>query len=116
MKTESRDQVADLLATVLHYQRMTEFLNQDFLKAVNDIGRYGFEKYGKNSFQARCASENPLIRDQRTESEVIAAHAKEHFAQYLSGIKHDYFDDEIHQLAAVAFNAMMEAVFAKLVK
>lgn len=91
-----------------------KFLSPAFLRAMNDIGQYGFEKYGEMSFQVRRTSGEPLVRDRRTESQAIADHAQEHFSQYLSHEAHDYFNDDIHQLAAVAFNAMMEAAFAKI--
>jgi hypothetical protein len=50
----------------------------------------------------------------RTTTKAIAAHAREHFAQYQSHIPHDHFGTDKHQLAAVAFNAMMEFYFAGL--
>jgi hypothetical protein len=97
--------------------QMYEFLSLDFLEAMNDIGRYGFEKYGIDSFQARRAkgdrSRGPL---KRTQGQVIADHAREHFNQYLGHEAHDHFNTDVHQLAAVAFNAMMESYFAGLVK
>jgi hypothetical protein len=93
-----------------------EFLSPEFLRAMNDIGRYGFEKYAERSFQARRMSGEPLVRDGRTTSQTIADHAREHFSQYLSHEVHDHFNDDIHQLAAAAFNPMMEAVFAGLDK
>ena len=61
-----------------------EFLSPEFIRAMNDIGKYGFEKYGENSFQARRLSGNPLVRDKRTQGQTIADHAREHFTQYLS--------------------------------
>jgi hypothetical protein len=30
-----------------------EFLDPAFLEAMNDIGRYGYQKYGEQSFQYR---------------------------------------------------------------
>lgn len=38
-------------------ERKYEFLDPDFLEAMNEIGRYGYEKYGKNSFQYRRESD-----------------------------------------------------------
>jgi len=92
-----------------------EFLDSEFLTAMNDIGRYGFEKYGPVSFQSRRLNGDRSRGSlKRATSQVIADHAQEHFSQYLSHIAHDKFGDDIHQLAAVAFNAMMEAYFAGL--
>jgi len=45
---------------------------------------------------------------------VIANHSWNHFAEYLAGLPHDHFHTRKHQLAAVAFNAMMEFYFAGL--
>lgn len=92
-----------------------EFLNRNFLETMNDIGRYGNEKYGEASFHAR-AKRGDQSRGglDRTQSDTIAEHAKEHFAMYLRGELHDNFNTRKHQLAAVAFNAMMEYYFAGL--
>lgn len=85
----------------------------EFLTAMNDIGAYGFDKYKERSFQARAVM-GDRERDSRTTSQAIADHAQIHFDEYLEHTVHDHFGDEIHQLAAVAFNAMMEAHFAGL--
>jgi hypothetical protein len=89
----------------------------EFLQAMDDIGRYGSEKYGVESFQYRRLSgdrsRGPLAR---TMSRAIAQHASDHFAMHIDGIRHDHFNTRRHQLAAVAFNAMMEFYFAGLDK
>jgi hypothetical protein len=92
-----------------------EFLIPSFLKAMDDIGHYGHTKYGPKSFQQRRAA-GDLSRGGlgRTEAAVIAEHAKEHFNMFLRGERHDHFGTRKHQLAAVAFNAMMEFYFAGL--
>ena len=90
-----------------------EFLMSDFLDAMNDIGRYGQEKYADQSFHARRLSNN-RVRDVRTTSIVIAEHARKHFEMHLRKEPHDKFLTHKHQLAAVAFNAMMEYYFARL--
>lgn len=104
------------LASVLNRKGAPrEFLSARFLDAMNDIGRYGFEKYGAESFQSRRASGDVSRGSlERNRSLVIADHAREHFSQYLSFIAHDHFHTDGHQLAAVAFNAMMEFVYAGL--
>lgn len=90
-------------------------LNAAFLKAMNDIGEYGFAKYGPDSFEARSKtgdrSRGGLAR---TTPDAIAQHSKDHFDMYLRGESHDHFGTRKHQLAAVAFNAMMEFYFAGL--
>jgi hypothetical protein len=86
-----------------------EHLNSKFIEAMNDIGRYGFEKYGPLP-RERSAHRDPS----RVTSDAIAEHADDHFHAYLRGIPHDHFNTRRHQLAAVAFNAMMEFHFAGL--
>lgn len=91
------------------------FLIEDFLAAMNDIGRYGFEKYADRSFQARRERGDHSRGDmERTEPKVIQRHASEHFESYMRGEVHDHFGSRKHQLAAVAYNAMMEFYFADL--
>jgi hypothetical protein len=91
------------------------FLNAKFIEAMNDIGRYGHEKYGEESFHYR-ASLGDTSRGSlsRTQSEEIAEHAAAHFRMHIDGILHDHFQTRRHQLAAVAFNAMMEFYFSGL--
>jgi len=92
-----------------------EFLNAKFLEAMNDIGRYGNDKYGKDSFHQRQKhGDRSRGSLHRTKTEIIALHADEHFQMYRRGELHDHFDTRKHQLAAVAFNAMMEFYFAGL--
>jgi hypothetical protein len=89
-------------------------LDTEFLEAMNDIWKYGLEKYEESSFQGRALKGNtsrPPI--DRCKPEEIARHAKEHFDMYLQKIPHDHFNTLSHQLAAVAFNAMMEFILSK---
>jgi hypothetical protein len=93
----------------------TEFLLDEFLKAMDDIGRYGFKKHGEHSFQAHRKRGD---RDREGLSRLSAAgfhhHAIEHLNAYLRGEPHDHFHSRRHQLAAAAFNVMMEFYFAGL--
>lgn len=93
-----------------------EFLDADFLHAMNDIGRYGHEKYGENSFHHRALqgdrSRGTIL--ERTSSEAILRHSNDHNNAYLAGERHDKFGTLKHQLAAAAFNSMMEFYFAGL--
>ena len=94
-----------------------KYLIPEFLKAMNDIGQYGHEKYGEQSFQYRRLQGDTSRGDmERTQPHEIGRHACHHFGLYLDGEDHDHFEDKIHQLAAVAFNAMMEAYFAGLAR
>ncbi|WP_446744313.1 hypothetical protein [Silvibacterium acidisoli] len=91
------------------------FLLKSFLDDMNAIGQYGHEKYGDFSFHARALKGDTSRGDHpRTTPEAIAEHAKEHFAMFLRGESHDHFGTRRHQLAAVAFNAMMEYYFAEM--
>lgn len=85
------------------------FLSAKFLEAMNDLMRYGYEKYGPFP-EKREDHVNPA----RVKNSELAHHAQEHFAEYLFGIPHDHFDTRRHQLAAVAINAMMEFQLAGL--
>ncbi len=92
-----------------------KFLNAKFLKAMNDIGRYGNEKYGKDSFHQRAKiGDRSRGTLDRTKPEAIAKHAADHFTDGNAGILHDHFHTRTHQYAASAFNAMMEFYFAGL--
>lgn len=89
-----------------------EYLIPEFLSAMNDIGRYGHQKYGEASFQhRRVAGDKSRGGMRRTQPQSIADHAREHFSMYLNHVPHDHFGTDKHQLAAVAFNAMMEFYF-----
>jgi hypothetical protein len=90
-----------------------EHLIPGFFEAMNDIGVYGAEKYGVESFH-QLALNNDRTRTTRTQTSIIATHAKTHFSDYIYDFKHDHFHTLKHQLAAVAFNAMMEYYFANL--
>jgi anthranilate phosphoribosyltransferase len=85
----------------------------EFLKAMDEIGQYGHEKYKDKSFQEqRLRGDRSRIK--RCDPKEIASHASAHYASYLRGELHDHFHTRKHQLAAVAFNAMMEFYYAGL--
>lgn len=86
-------------------------LSMAFIKAMDEIGRHGFTKYGELP-QERSAHCSPS----RVTTEAIKGHAAAHFQMYQDGVLHDHFQTPLHQLAAVAFNAMMEAQFAGFVE
>jgi hypothetical protein len=90
-----------------------EFLDEGFLELMNDIGRYGMEKYGAESFHARAQTGDRSRSLKRTQKAEIMHHAREHTAMYENGILHDKFGTLDHQLAATAFNAMMEFYFSR---
>lgn len=96
-------------------EKQMEFLLPRFIEAMSDIGRYGHEKYGDFSFHARAVKGDSTRGDHpRTTPEAIAEHAAAHFQMHVDGVAHDHFGTRRHQLAAVAFNAMMEYYFAGL--
>jgi|SRR5579863_2545181 len=79
-----------------------ETLDPEFLKAMNEIGHYGNEKYREESF-----FKNPT-RSERKSTRAIVQHIQKHCEEFVAGVEHDHFHTLEHQLAAVAFNAMME--------
>ena len=85
-----------------------QWLSSLFLKAMNEIGQYGEEKYKEKSFQR-----NPT-RDFRKSTAEIGNHIRQHYEDCRLGLRHDHFGTRRHQLAAVAYNAMMEFVLAGL--
>lgn len=97
-------------------QAKFRFLSQKFLQAMNEIGEYGHVKYGENSFHARAEkgdkSRGSILS--RTGSIAIIRHSQEHGDAYLRGELHDHFGTRRHQLAAQAYNPMMEFFFAGL--
>lgn len=90
-----------------------EFLDEAFLTLMNDIGRYGQEKYGADSFHSRAQTGDRSRSLKRTQKEEILRHIREHTAAYAHGELHDKFGDLDHQLAAAAFNCLMEYYFSK---
>lgn len=95
---------------------MSEYkhLSKTFLEAMDSIGRHGFAKHGENSFQARLLKGDLSRTFPRHTTAEIMKHARDHTHAYEQGVRHDHFGDQLHQLAAVAFNAMIEAQFARL--
>lgn len=93
-------------------------VNASFIETMCDIGRYGLDKYGENSFEVRAQrgdkSRGEGALGLRTSSLGIGQHINNHYYEYLQGVKHDKFGTFKHQLAAAAFNAMMEYHFAGL--
>lgn len=105
---------------------MYDFLDPDFLVAMDDIGRCDAATYGDRSFQARRLT-GSRARDVRQvvgnrecaarfTAQALAARIRDHLDQYMARKQHDHFKDDMHQLAAVAFSAMAEAYFAGLTK
>jgi hypothetical protein len=87
-----------------------EFLDSDFLELMNDIGRYGAEKYKDVDFRHNADRSRKLPRQQ---TEQILRHAHQHALDYENGILHDHFGTRKHQLAAAAFNLLMEFYFSQ---
>lgn len=110
-------QIADNIAATRfgEIESDLKFVIPGFIKLMNEIGVYGQEKHGENSFQARL--ERGLVeRTPRLSREHIRHHIVTHAFDYYYRTKHDHFDTLEHQLAAIAFNAMMEYYFLMLEK
>lgn len=95
-----------------HYTYFTHVSN-DFIALMNEIGHHGFTKHGDNTFQARIlAGENLRGSDpnDRLSKKNNMLHVIEHTEAYYKNEAHDHFHDAEHQLAAIAYNAMMEFI------
>lgn len=77
-------------------------LNHNFLKLLAEIAKYAGDKYGspEQYAAARLTGEKSPIN-----------HIYEHLRAYQNGEMHDHFGTMRHQLAAVAYNAMMEFLY-----
>jgi hypothetical protein len=77
-------------------------LNWDFIKMMAQIASYADEKYGS----AEQYADSRLTGDKSPIN-----HIPEHLRQYLTGESHDHFDDPIYHLVAIAYNAMIAALY-----
>jgi maltooligosyltrehalose synthase len=77
---------------------------------MEDIGQLGIEKYGDNSIVQKFGK-GDFSRTYRTWTGEILDHIQNHALEYRNGILHDVFKTRVHQLAAIAFNAMIEAQY-----
>lgn len=82
-------------------------IDMSFVELMNDIGQHGVEKYKDESIVNKIKS-GSTSRTPRTRPRTIGQHASDHFLAYVNNIPHDYFHTKKHQLAASAFNVMME--------
>ena len=90
-------------------------LIHEFLQAMDDIGAYGEEKYKFQSFQQRrLRGDKSRGTANRCSTSEIGEHVREHYRQYMARVPHDHFKTRKHQLAAAAFNCLMEFYFAGL--
>ena len=117
MEEETKESLAEmccrLMDEIAALKESHKFLDEDFLSLMNDIGRYGEEKYGAESFHARAKAGDCSRSLKRTQTEEIMRHARQHTTDYENGILHDHFGDSKHQLAAAAFNCLMEFYFSQ---
>lgn len=79
-------------------------LNWDFIKMLAQIAFYAEGKYGK----AEQYANSELIGNKSPIN-----HIAEHVRQYWAAEEHDHFKDPTYHLAAIAYNAMMEYLYAK---
>jgi hypothetical protein len=83
-------------------------LEPAFLDAINELGEHGARKHGENAFQVRRAQGRGREGFDRISTVAMMQHVKEHTDAYLAGAPHDHFGNLEMQLAAIAFNPMME--------
>ena len=86
-----------------------EFLNEDFLALMNDIGRLGHEEFGADAFEV-AGNARKIERHRRDE---IVYHARGHLENYLLKVEHDKLGTLDAHLAAAAFNCMLEYIFSQ---
>jgi hypothetical protein len=86
-----------------------EFLDNDFLTLMNDIGRLGHEKFGADAFEAN----DGIRRIPRHQTDSNIYHARGHLTNYLLRVPHDKLGTLQAHLAAAAFNCMMEFYFSQ---
>jgi len=79
-------------------------LNWDFIKLLAEIAHYADNKYGS------CEQYSTGTLDKEKSP---VNHIAEHLRQYVTGAPHDHFGDRIYHLAAIAYNAMMEALYLR---
>lgn len=80
-------------------------LNWDFLRLLADIASYAAGKYGsaEQYVNARLEGEKSPVN-----------HMYEHLRAFQAGELHDHFGTLEHQLAAVAYNAMIEYAYVRM--
>jgi len=110
-KAEEKDKTVDPFK--VEFERRFPTLSYDFIECMGQIGDYGLQKYGDGSLAYKMKS-GDFSRTSRTVRREIAKHANVHFEEYIDGILHDKFGTRKHQLAAAAFNPMMEFQLSRL--
>ena len=113
MEEETKETLARICCELIdELARLTasrRFLNEDFLKLMNDIGRLGHEKFGADAFEATGGKR----RIPRHQKEEIMRHAHRHLWLYEDGVPHDKLGTLEHQNAAAAFNCMLDFIFSQ---
>jgi len=85
-----------------------EFLDEEFLELMNDIGRLGHEKFGADAIEVNGDRTRKHPRHQAN-----MVHAYRHIANYEEGKPHDKLGTLQAHLAAAAFNCMLEFYFSQ---
>lgn len=106
---QQRTRIAELERELAAKSNLYEFLDPEFLILMDEIGRYGHEKQPVDGLL--FGNRARLIPRHRKEQ--ILNHARQHITDYENGIPHDHFGDASHQLAAAAFNLLMEFYFSQ---
>lgn len=115
MEAETKESLAMMCCNLMDElaakpTKQFEFLDEDFLKLMNDVGCLGHEKFGVDAFEATGDRVRRIPRHQKRD---ILAHAREHIRLYDKGVRHDELSDSKYHLAATAFNTMMEFYFSQ---
>lgn len=91
----------------LEFEKRFPTLSFNFISKMNEIGNYGVEKYKNEAIASRIKA-GDYSRGERTKRTEIVKHVGVHLVEYVDGVRHDHFGTPEHQLAAAAFNVMME--------
>ena len=107
---QQRARISHLERELAAKPKQYEFLNPDFLELMNGIGRLGHEKFGADAIEVSGDKTRKIPRHQRG---MNMLHAYRHITAYEDGVKHDKLGTLQAQLAATAFNCMLEFWFSQ---
>lgn len=96
------------------FERRFPSISYDFIAAMDEIGKLGRDKYADDAIECRIRRGDRSRFSKRIYAREIARHSANHFDEYIDGILHDVYHTRKHQLAAAAFNPMMEFELAAL--
>jgi hypothetical protein len=88
----------------VHLESNRGTLVTEFLDLMQEIGELGLKKFPNTNFEKMLREGKPLDLEGRN----CIGHIEAHLWSYQHAYHHDHFHTMEHQLAAAAFNLMME--------